>query len=87
MGLLDGKRVTTSKGAFPAMKQWRPGAFGPVGRGGEYLDELRGMCGHGSDVCVYQGRLRGGCSKGGQVCGWSMRRMRMGIPFLAEEPV
>jgi hypothetical protein len=56
---------TTSKGEFPAMKQWRPSEFGPVGRGGEYLDELGGMCGHGSDVYVYRGRLRGGCSKGG----------------------
>jgi hypothetical protein len=52
--LLDGKRVTTFKGAFPAMKQWRPEVqwvhSAQVGRGGEYLDELGGVCGHGSDV-------------------------------------
>ena len=29
--------------------------FGPVGHGGEYLDELGRVCGHGSNICVCQG--------------------------------
>jgi hypothetical protein len=28
------------------------GAFGPVGHGGEYLDEITRVCGHGSDEDV-----------------------------------